>query len=103
MRKLDNAKFSPINIQDQFNLIAKEYDENRRKFITCFDDYYVSATDFAAKSLEKSLNSFLTLEAERDFFRRSGILIFLMQIMCFLTLRKKCFLLQKSGLKMFRT
>lgn len=42
-----------MNIQDQFNLIAKEYDENRRKFIPCFEDYYVSATDFAAKSLEK--------------------------------------------------
>lgn len=34
-------------------MIAKEYDENRRKFIPCFEDYYVSATDFAAKSLEK--------------------------------------------------
>ena len=44
---------SPMNIQEQFNLIAKEYDENRKKFIPCFEDYYVSATDFAAKSLEK--------------------------------------------------
>lgn len=42
-----------MNIQDQFNMIAKEYDENRRKFIPCFDDYYVSTTDFAAKSLAK--------------------------------------------------
>ena len=47
-----------MNIQDQFNLIAKEYDENRRKFIPCFEDYYVSATDFAAKSLEKKPASF---------------------------------------------
>ena len=26
-----------MNVQDQFNLIAKEYDENRRKFIPCFE------------------------------------------------------------------
>ena len=42
-----------MNIKEQFNLIAREYDENRRKFIPCFNDYYVSATDFVAKSLEK--------------------------------------------------
>ena len=42
-----------MNIQDQFNMIAKEYDENRRRFIPCFDDYYVSTTDCAAKSLAK--------------------------------------------------
>lgn len=40
-----------MNIQDQFNMIAKEYDENRRKFIPCFDDYYVSVTDFAEEML----------------------------------------------------
>ena len=33
-------------IQTQFNLIAKAYDENRRKFISCFDDYYINTTDF---------------------------------------------------------
>jgi len=31
-------------IKDQFNLIAKEYDSNRRKFIPCFDDFYESTT-----------------------------------------------------------
>ena len=41
-----------MNIQDQFNLIAKEYDENRKKSIPCFDDYYVSATDFAEEMLD---------------------------------------------------
>ena len=40
-----------MNVQDQFNLIAKEYDENRRKFIPCFEDYYVSATDIAEEML----------------------------------------------------
>ena len=45
-----------MTVQEQFNLIAKEYDENRRKFIPCFDDYYISSTDFAAKSLEKTPN-----------------------------------------------
>ncbi|MGN0739125.1 MAG: class I SAM-dependent methyltransferase [Treponema sp.] len=42
-----------MNIQEQFNAVAKEYDENRKKFIPCFEDYYVSTTDFAAKSLAK--------------------------------------------------
>ena len=43
-----------MNIQEQFNLVAKEYDENRRNFIPCFDDYYAGATDFVAKSLKSS-------------------------------------------------
>lgn len=34
------------DIEKQFNLIAKEYDENRRKFIPCFDDYYEQTTKF---------------------------------------------------------
>ena len=42
------------NIQEQFNLVAKEYDENRRNFIPCFDDYYAGATDFVAKSLKSA-------------------------------------------------
>mgnify|MGYP002623884621 FL=1 len=41
-----------MNIQEQFNLVAKAYDENRRKFIPCFDDYYSSSTDFIAKTLD---------------------------------------------------
>lgn len=42
-----------MDIQSSFNLIAKEYDENRKKFIPCFEEYYGSVTDFAAKSLNK--------------------------------------------------
>lgn len=38
-----------MNIQEQFNAVAKEYDENRRKFIPCFDDFYITSTDFAEK------------------------------------------------------
>ena len=45
-----------MTVQEQFNLIAKEYDENRRKFIPCFDDYYISSTNFAAKSLRAKPN-----------------------------------------------
>lgn len=33
-----------MTIEEQFNLIAKEYDSNRRKFIPCFDDYYIATT-----------------------------------------------------------
>ena len=29
-----------MSIEAQFNLIAKEYDANRKKFIPCFNDYY---------------------------------------------------------------
>lgn len=32
------------SIEEQFNLIAQEYDINRRKFIPCFDDYYENTT-----------------------------------------------------------
>ena len=32
------------SIEQQFNLIAKEYDVNRKKFIPCFDDYYKNTT-----------------------------------------------------------
>lgn len=38
-------------IQEQFNLVAKEYDENRKKFIPCFDAFYDDATDFISKSI----------------------------------------------------
>jgi len=50
-----------MTIQEQFNLVAKQYDENRRKFISCFDDYYISTTDFLAKSLNKSPTCILDL------------------------------------------
>ena len=41
-----------MNIQDQFNMVAKEYDENRKCFIPCFDDFYISTTNFITKTLE---------------------------------------------------
>ena len=40
-----------MDIERQFNLIAKEYDANRRKFIPCFDDYYKNTTDFIASNI----------------------------------------------------
>jgi len=33
-----------MNIETQFNRIANEYDVNRRRFIPCFDDYYITST-----------------------------------------------------------
>lgn len=33
-----------MNIKEQFDLIANEYDANRRKFIPCFDDFYENTT-----------------------------------------------------------
>ncbi|MCM1425235.1 MAG: class I SAM-dependent methyltransferase [Eubacterium sp.] len=41
-----------MNIENQFNLIAKEYDSNRRKFIPCFDDFYKSTTDFIISNID---------------------------------------------------
>ena len=33
-----------MTIEEQFNKIANEYDENRRRFIPCFEDFYVNTT-----------------------------------------------------------
>lgn len=35
-----------MDIETQFNLVAEEYDQNRKKFIPCFDDYYINTTKF---------------------------------------------------------
>lgn len=40
-----------MKIEEQFNLIAEEYDSNRRRFIPCFDDYYDSTTKFIVSAL----------------------------------------------------
>lgn len=41
-----------MNIEEQFNLIAKEYDTNRKKFIPCFDDYYENTTKLIASNID---------------------------------------------------
>lgn len=33
-----------MDIEKQFNLVANEYDKNRKKFLPCFDDFYINAT-----------------------------------------------------------
>ena len=40
-----------MSIKKQFNLIAKEYDENRKRFIPCFDEYYKGTTAFIASNI----------------------------------------------------
>ncbi|MGN0612757.1 MAG: class I SAM-dependent methyltransferase [Porcipelethomonas sp.] len=42
-----------INIEEQFNLIAEEYDVNRKKFIPCFDDFYESSTKLILSNIPK--------------------------------------------------
>lgn len=42
-----------MNIENQFNLIAREYDGNRRKFISCFDDFYKNTTNFIISNITK--------------------------------------------------
>lgn len=40
-----------MSIEEQFNLIAEEYDANRKKFIPCFEDYYISTTKFIVANI----------------------------------------------------
>ncbi|MDE6067844.1 MAG: class I SAM-dependent methyltransferase [Treponemataceae bacterium] len=42
-----------MDIKTQFNLVAEEYDANRRKFIPCFDDYYEGTTRFIAAGIDE--------------------------------------------------
>lgn len=48
-----NLAGEKMNIEKQFNLIAEEYDSNRRKFIPCFDDFYRNTTEFIASNIEE--------------------------------------------------
>ena len=38
-------------IEEQFNIVAKEYDVDRRKFLPCFDAFYGDTTEFIANSI----------------------------------------------------
>lgn len=42
-----------MDIKEQFNIVAKEYDVNRKKFIPCFTDYYKNTTKFILANMEK--------------------------------------------------
>lgn len=42
-----------MDIEKQFNLIAEEYDKNRKKFIPCFHDFYQETTKFIASNIAK--------------------------------------------------
>ncbi len=42
-----------MDIKEQFNLVAQEYDANRKKFIPCFDDYYENTTKLIVYNIEK--------------------------------------------------
>lgn len=49
-------------IQERFNLIAQKYDEQRRQFIPCFDDFYQTSTAFLA-SVKPNCQTILELGA----------------------------------------
>ena len=40
-----------MDIKEQFNMVAEEYDANRRRFIPCFDEFYKNTTDFLASNI----------------------------------------------------
>ncbi|MGN0403114.1 MAG: class I SAM-dependent methyltransferase [Acetatifactor sp.] len=42
-----------MDIKEQFNFVAQEYDANRKKFIPCFNDYYENTTRFILSNIEK--------------------------------------------------
>lgn len=42
---------SKVDVKEQFNLIAEEYDNNRKKFIPCFDDFYKNTTEFIVSNI----------------------------------------------------
>ncbi|MGN0620434.1 MAG: class I SAM-dependent methyltransferase [Porcipelethomonas sp.] len=42
-----------MDLKAQFNLIAEEYDINRKRFIPCFDDFYINTTKFIISNIEK--------------------------------------------------
>lgn len=42
-----------MDIKEQFNLIAEEYDKNRKKFIPCFEDFYINTTRFIASNSDQ--------------------------------------------------
>jgi tRNA (cmo5U34)-methyltransferase len=49
-------------IKDRFNLVAQKYDEQRRFFIPCFDDYYQTSVLFLSK-IRPDFKSILDLGA----------------------------------------
>lgn len=42
-----------MNIEQQFNLIAEEYDSGRKKFIPCFDDFYKTTTELITSNIKE--------------------------------------------------
>jgi tRNA (cmo5U34)-methyltransferase len=50
------------SIKDRFNLVAQKYDNQRRFFIPCYDDYYQTSISFLS-SLKSDFNSILDLGA----------------------------------------
>lgn len=55
-------KRTSVNIEEQFNLVAKEYDSKRKVFIPCFNDFYITSTNFI-KANVKSAHNILDLGA----------------------------------------
>lgn len=48
---LENFSMQTEEIKARFDAIAKVYDENRKKFIPCFDDYYLTTVRFLSSSI----------------------------------------------------
>ena len=53
MAKEIGENTSNVSIEEGFNMIAKEYDSKRRKFIPCFDEYYDHTTKWIVANINK--------------------------------------------------
>lgn len=40
-----------LDIREQFNLVADEYDKNRKFFVPCFDDFYINSTKIISSNI----------------------------------------------------
>lgn len=47
-----------MDIEKQFNLIAEEYDNGRKKFIPCFDDFYKTTTKLITSNIKRATTDY---------------------------------------------
>lgn len=50
---MGKAEKTRMSIEEQFNMIAEEYDSKRKIFIPCFGDFYKATTNFVAANIAK--------------------------------------------------
>ena len=77
-----------MNIEEKFNIIAKEYDVNRKNFIPCFDDFYGNATKMITSNIDVP-------KLVLDLGAGTGLLIY-KKMNYFIVFMKRCLLVEFS-------